>query len=79
MRLLREYQCVARKYHFCDCCHQSIGPGEWYEGLVYATPDHIVVIKQHCSPPCDPEPDPFDEECTALIRAPVRRRFAHAA
>ena len=63
MRILRSYVCIAQSRHWCDCCHHDIQPGECYEGIVWADgKDRFMVIKQHYSPPCEPEPDPFDED-----------------
>lgn len=52
MRVLRECSHVAHLYHWCDCCHELISPGEMYEGTVYVTDGFIWVKKQHIKPHC---------------------------
>lgn len=88
MRLLRSYVRTADRPHWCECCHHDIMPGDRYEGFVYACgKGRIVVIKQHCEPPCEPEDDPFDdedfEECedSEILRMPqtVIRPISKAA
>ena len=54
MRPLRSYTSVAHAEHFCNNCCRYIQPGEQYEGIVYATDKHgIIVSKQHINPACD--------------------------
>jgi hypothetical protein len=62
-RALRRYEYVAQKEHWCSNCCQYILPGQYYEGIVYATNNHgIVVHKRHLYPGCEPPPDPDEEE-----------------
>ena len=62
MRPLRSYTSVAHAEHFCNNCCRYIQPGEQYEGIVYATDKHgIIVSKQHINPACDWPDDEFED------------------
>lgn len=87
MRTLRTYRCVAHREHFCDTCHKNILPGEYYMGTVHVVgldkeKEHIVVLKEHCDPPCDmytgPEGDDLLGEERGGVGAPenVRKKAA---
>lgn len=63
MRLIWEHHRKARISHWCDCCCDSIEPGEEYEAQVWdAGGGRLTVFKQHANPCCDPPPEPWDEE-----------------
>ena len=63
MKLLRTYEHLAQKNHWCDRCCRYISPGECYEGMVYVTKNNgVLVMKQHVHPPCDPPEDPEEEK-----------------
>jgi len=63
-RMLREYERVAQKEHWCDRCCEYIQPGDMYAGYVYVTQrDTIMVLKEHIFPACLPpeEPEEYKE------------------
>jgi|GEM_PF-1766950 len=62
-RLLRTYQHVAQKDHWCDNCCSHIQPGEMYEGSVHASKAFgLYVFKVHVYPSCDPPENPDFED-----------------
>jgi hypothetical protein len=62
MQYLRSYGHMAEKEHWCDKCCDFIHPGESYSAQVFATDNHhIVIIRQHTYPFCEPPEDPVDE------------------
>jgi len=62
MRPLRSYTSIANVSHFCDNCCRYIQPGEQYEGTVYSTDKHgIIVTKKHINPCCDWPDDEVEE------------------
>jgi len=67
LRLLRTYERIAQKDHWCDTCCEYIFPGDLYSGSVYVTPrDTIMVLKQHIDPYCTPPDEPKDFETGEL-------------
>ena len=62
--MLRRYEYIAQKEHFCDICCNYILPGEMYEGIVKIVNNRLVVFKNHINPCCDfsPDPDDYDEK-----------------
>jgi len=61
-RLLRTYEHVAQKDHWCDRCCTYILPGEMYEGMVYTSKKRgIITLKSHKYPACDFPEEPDDK------------------
>lgn len=62
-RHLRSYRRIAQTVHFCDDCHYQIEPGDEYEGSVWITERHgLLVFKRHAICPVDP----YEEEAEIL-------------
>jgi predicted ATP-grasp superfamily ATP-dependent carboligase len=51
---------MANQVHFCDHCMHHIEPGDMYRADVYATAEHIIVLRRHYNPPCPV--DPMEEQ-----------------
>jgi len=65
MKILRSYERIAEKEHWCDCCCNYIHPGEMYHGEVQLREEkainRISVFKSHINPCCDFPPDPEED------------------
>lgn len=63
MRILRTYQRVAQREHWCDRCCNCIEPGEYYEGSIQIWGrGRLLVFKVHIFPACDYPPDPEEKK-----------------
>lgn len=65
MTILRNYEHVAQKEHWCDRCCMEIYPGQIYHGQVVVNDGRLVVFKTHVYPGCD---EPEEPECHAKSR-----------
>lgn len=75
--LLRSYEHIAQRVHYCDNCCKDILPGDCYEGRVYANGTHeIIVFKQHSNPSCEP---PEDEEYRNVSESGLEQSVSRVA
>jgi hypothetical protein len=75
-RWLRSYERIAHQEHFCDHCMHYIMPGDMYRADVYATAEHIVVLRKHHEPTCPIDPMEEQEELERMMRDHDEREAA---
>lgn len=64
-RILRTYESIAQRYHWCDRCCSDILPGECYRGSVEIVNGKFFIMKTHENPGCEYPPDPDEKEFEA--------------
>jgi hypothetical protein len=81
MGLIRAYERIAQKDHWCDNCCNYIHSGEVYRAEVFINTkrkkNRLVVFKYHINPRCEPPEDP-EEEMRMKSRKTLEKRLRAA-